>query len=136
MTGKVLTICQPWAALVMSGAKRVENRSWPTTYRGLLWIHAGASRKWLGELRGRRLPDGSPVPAVRLLTFGAVLGHVTLVDCVPIRKLEGRDPWAFGPWCWLLADPVPLVQPYACKGALSLWTPPAGLVVRSATRRK
>jgi hypothetical protein len=39
---KGLTLTQPWATLVAIGAKRIETRSWPTRYRGLLAIHAGA----------------------------------------------------------------------------------------------
>ena len=38
---KVLTIKQPWATLIMQGDKRFEFRSWKTTYRGDLLIHAG-----------------------------------------------------------------------------------------------
>lgn len=37
---KVLTLTQPWATLVAIGAKRIETRSWPTSYRGPLAIHA------------------------------------------------------------------------------------------------
>ena len=43
---KALTIKQPWASAIAFGDKRVENRSWPTAYRGLLAIHAGASIDW------------------------------------------------------------------------------------------
>jgi hypothetical protein len=38
---KTLTVRQPWASLIVTGAKDVENRSWPTSYRGTLLIHAG-----------------------------------------------------------------------------------------------
>jgi hypothetical protein len=37
---KMLTLTQPWATLVGSGAKRVETRSWGTPYRGPIAIHA------------------------------------------------------------------------------------------------
>ncbi len=37
---KALTLTQPWATLVAIGAKRLETRSWTTTYRGPLAIHA------------------------------------------------------------------------------------------------
>ena len=37
---KVLTLTQPWATLVAIGAKQIETRSWATTYRGPLLIHA------------------------------------------------------------------------------------------------
>jgi hypothetical protein len=41
-----LTIRQPWASAIAFGDKRVENRSWPTAYRGLVAIHAGLSVDW------------------------------------------------------------------------------------------
>lgn len=38
---KALTISQPYASLIARGEKFVENRRWPTPYRGPLAIHAG-----------------------------------------------------------------------------------------------
>ncbi|MEK3688583.1 ASCH domain-containing protein [Paenibacillus sp. FSL R10-2736] len=38
---KCLTIRQPWATLIALGEKQIETRSWPTSYRGDLAIHAG-----------------------------------------------------------------------------------------------
>jgi len=49
---KALTICQPWATLVTIGAKRIETRSWSTTYRGPLAIHAAAGLGPVGGVRG------------------------------------------------------------------------------------
>lgn len=40
---KVLTLHQPWASLIALGVKTIETRSWTTSYRGPLAIHAGAS---------------------------------------------------------------------------------------------
>jgi len=37
---KALTIWQPWASLLACGAKRFETRSWATSYRGPIAIHA------------------------------------------------------------------------------------------------
>jgi hypothetical protein len=38
---KALSIRQPWAWLIVTGYKDIENRSWRTNYRGPLLIHAG-----------------------------------------------------------------------------------------------
>lgn len=46
---RCLTLTQPWATLVAIGAKRIETRSWSTSYRGPLAIHAG--KKWTREDR-------------------------------------------------------------------------------------
>lgn len=40
---KALTLHQPWASLIAVGAKKIETRSWSTSYRGPLAIHAAAS---------------------------------------------------------------------------------------------
>lgn len=37
---KALSLTQPWATLVAEGAKQIETRSWATSYRGPLAIHA------------------------------------------------------------------------------------------------
>lgn len=37
---KVISLRQPWALLVVLGHKKIETRSWKTTYRGDLLIHA------------------------------------------------------------------------------------------------
>jgi hypothetical protein len=37
---KALTLLQPWAMLLVAGPKRTETRSWNTTHRGPLFVHA------------------------------------------------------------------------------------------------
>ena len=37
---RALSLTQPWASLIVIGAKRIETRSWWTTYRGMIAIHA------------------------------------------------------------------------------------------------
>lgn len=41
---KALTLWQPWASLVALGVKTIETRSWSTSYRGPLAIHAAKKR--------------------------------------------------------------------------------------------
>lgn len=40
---------RPFKFTARCGEKRVENREWPTSYRGPLLIHAGKSREWLDD---------------------------------------------------------------------------------------
>jgi hypothetical protein len=120
---KCLTVRQPWAHAIIAGAKRIENRSRPTRYRGPLLIHAARTRD---DLRGRsRLPCGQAVP--RGLVFGAVLGMVQLVDCVRVDDLP-PDPYAEGPWCWVLSDPVALARPLPHVGQLAFFDVPDDLI--------
>ena len=46
---KVISVLQPWASLIVMGAKKIETRSWQTKYTGELLIHAslGKSREGL-----------------------------------------------------------------------------------------
>lgn len=117
---KAVTLYPIWAWAVMHGPKRVENRSWATRYRGRLAIHAGIGRQKDAEARAMLERLVVPVPAE--LTRGAILGTVQLLDC---RRCEGElrdDPFACGPYCWLLGDPRPFVQPIPARGQQSLWT--------------
>ena len=112
----------------MAGHKRIENRTWATKYRGPLWIHAGKSRAWLAQ--GLEfLSDRGIVPATTpgadasgspVLVYGALIGLVELVDCLPPAECGG-DPFAFGPWCWVLRDARTLDEPIPCKGAQKLF---------------
>ncbi len=111
---KGLTVIQPWAWLIMHGPKRIENRTWRTAYRGPVLIHAGKSRSLL------ELAPSMPPPSA--YTLGALLGVVELVDVV--RATDPRaagNPFAEGPWCWLLANPRPLSDPIPYTGERGLF---------------
>ena len=41
---KAITILQPYASLIVAGAKQYETRSWDTPYRGIIAIHAGKNK--------------------------------------------------------------------------------------------
>ena len=118
---KILSVQQPWAWAILHAGKNVENRTWPTKYRGPLLIHAGVSKARLGDF-GEGEPDRS------LLAFGAIVGVVELVDCLPLDQLpeDLRGRFASGPWCWILANPRPFTTPITCKGQVGLFNPPAG----------
>lgn len=124
---KALSIRQPWAWAVMAGRKRIENRVWPMNFRGRLAIHAAKELEWVPRWL---LPDGgSPIPPGDLLPLGALLGTVEVVDCVPWETVRS-DPFAGGPWCWILAKPQPFPEPIPCTGGLRLWTVPAEILAK------
>jgi hypothetical protein len=110
---KILTVRQPWASLIVAGIKDVENRSWSTKYRGKLGIHAGMrvetdALEQFGYLLGDR-----PLPQ------GALIGSVTVIDCIQNSKSEWATP---GAWHWILADAHCLVHPRRMDGRLGLWS--------------
>ena len=119
---KAITICQPFAHLIIAGDKDIENRPWPTRYRGPLLIHAGKSRGWLSD-------DDEEVYGVRHqdLLFGAILGIVELADCLPVIQLS-RNEWAEGPYCLLLKNRRRLEKPIPYSGQQMLWEFPDRLL--------
>ena len=97
-----LTICQPYAHLIVTPArelprdlspKRIENRRWHTSVRGPLLIHAGKSHNFLWPTALKLLNEASEEAGSALgLSFGAILGIAELVDCIPIQRKDLRDP--------------------------------------------
>ena len=146
-----LTMMQPWATLVAIGAKKIETRSAPTSYRGPIAVHASlawpraaqnvCSRPAFKEkliAGGIRFvtKHGRPTPVLR---HGYILAVVDIVDCVRVEDLESAPisiyEHAFGDYqpgrfAWKLANLRPLPAPIACKGYLSLWTVPPTIAVR------
>jgi predicted transcriptional regulator len=69
---KCLSICQPFAELIVQGEKTIELRKWNTKFRGEFLIHA--AKKILNEDCERM--NFSPSS----LTTGAIIGKVNLVN--------------------------------------------------------
>jgi activating signal cointegrator 1 len=122
---KTLTVHQPYAHLIAIGIKHIENRSWPTAHRGPLAIHAAKVAHPLdADTRADLARLGIIIPVD--LKHGAIIAIVNVVECIEIDDLPdslAADPFAFGPWCWILAD-ARLVAPISCRGKLGLWNAP------------
>lgn len=120
---KALTIRQPWASLIVTGAKDIENRSWKTSYRGPLLIHAGMKFEQEGLdsilLDVRRAVDvymSRPRQEIQL-PRGAIIGTVDLVDIVR----DSASPWAEpDQFHWVLANAREMT-PEPARGMLGLW---------------
>ena len=125
---KALTLTQPWATLVALGHKKVETRSWSTSYRGPLAIHAAKgfpadARAFAEEERALgRVPAQLPLGAV-VATARLVAVRPTFDVAPELMGLELRlGNYARGRFAWLLEDVVALPEPIPAKGALQLWT--------------
>ena len=125
---KALTISQPFASLIASGEKWVENRRWATNYRGPLAIHAGKGTQYLGRPALAKYPTGCVI-AIAQLVACVQYGRVAVGDPSSIDQLMAVDvsPGVFllhdhteGPWCWVLKD-VREVGPHPVRGAQGLW---------------
>lgn len=145
---KGLTLTQPWATLVAIGAKRIETRSWQTSYRGPLAIHAGAGLGPVGGERGlmelcraepfRSTLLGAGILGTPELPRGAIVAVVNLDSIWRLMAggIEGFSPqppanelafgnYAPGRFGWLLGAIKPLPEPVPCRGAQGLWNVPA-----------
>ena len=90
---KAISLWQPYATLLAGGAKSVETRGWHMSHRGPLLVHA--AKKWDGRLadlcRGepfRSALERCGCSSATALPFGAIVGVVEVVDCVPVERVE------------------------------------------------
>ncbi len=139
---KVITLWQPWANLIIDGMKRIETRSWATSYRGPIGIHSAKrppldgllkdldekSRQFVIETYGEVLNCKDKFPT------GVILGHTELIECIRIteaysayvKKYMPKE-YAFGDytpgrWAWVMGDnPIKFSDPIPAKGMQRLW---------------
>ena len=76
-----LSLKQPWAALLASGLKTVEIRSWPTRVRGRVLIHAARVPDDREEAWKHVTPELKPLAELA----GGVIGAAELSSCILYR---------------------------------------------------
>lgn len=120
---KALSIQQPWAWLIISGNKLVENRTWSTDWRGTLAVHAGK----------KTAPHDRDAFADNFGRPSLVSGYLGTVDLVDVHPEDGAG--CCGIWAqtneetgqrvfhWCLDNPVPLAEPVPARGMLGLFKP-------------
>lgn len=137
-TVPALSLHRPWTTFILFHGKDVENRSWPTSYRGPLLIHG--AKPWsesafdfaedvdlahdheLGIAGVSRDPADHPT---------GIVGTVTLVDVCNAALGKPFVDCSCGLWAmpnqahWRLANPRPFAKPIKCPGRQQLWVPPA-----------
>ena len=143
---RCLSLTQPFATLVATSNKMIETRSWKTSYRGELAIHAAATfpayaREMLayghfaralaaaGHTIGRDPTRRGSMEITHDLPLGAIVATCRLVRCERTEDIApDLPPWelAFGDyepgrWAWVLADVVRLPEPIPAIGHLGLW---------------
>ncbi len=108
-----LSIRQPWAWLIVNGHKPIENRDWPTKFRGPVLIHASLKieRDALADVSmGIHPVTGgvlgmNPTPEIDIKAqAGGIVGVAEIVDCVT----DHPSPWFVGDYGFVLRDARPL----------------------------
>src|SRR5690349_10045622 len=114
---KILAFRQPWASLIVIGGKNtetgvvefkdVENRTWATTYRGPLLVHASARPD---DVNDDQLAARYHVRTSGKLPVGGIIGITEIVDVVRPHAskwyngvdfafvLRNSRPLPFTPW--------------------------------------
>ena len=120
---KVLTLKQPWATLVAEGIKKYEFRSWKTTYRGKILIHAGSGIDKEDMKKFQNLDLDFPLKKI--------LAEVELEDCLELneelnKKIIGENNRAYGSkirtgYAWKLTNVKKINIDKEIKGQLGLW---------------
>lgn len=131
---KALTLWQPWASIVASGVKRIENRQWPPPANMLgqrIAIHAGQKYDHASYEKARELAPELVIPQRGACPSGAIIGTAVLVAVArttleAMSQLRDRAPnqarWFFGPYGWILEDIRELHAPIPYCGHQKLWT--------------
>jgi hypothetical protein len=141
---KVISLLQPWASLVVIGAKKVETRSWNAKHRGTLLIHASAKEfkpvRGMEDLMANMEWCGF-FEKVQHMPYGAIIGQVELTHTDSTEQISEREVYhygssykwqitkqekAFGDYSpgrygWLLSNAIEFIQPIPAKGSLSIW---------------
>lgn len=120
---KALSIRQPWAWLILHAGKDIENRSWPTNFRGRVLIHAAKGMTPEEYLGAKQFVESSigieavkEFPEFIFLQRGGIVGEAEIVDCVQ----ESSSPWFCGQYGFVLKNAKPTsFLPF--KGSLSFF---------------
>lgn len=153
---KIITLWQPWASLIADDLKRYETRSWPTSYRGPLLIHAAKRPVNPGEALSIRYGVGGGAVDMEQLQalehalgqempLGAVVAIADLTACLEMVEGISRSPsevaniylqtplehavgdWRTGRYAWKLTNVQRLVEPIPWCGGQGLRDAPSEL---------
>jgi len=142
---KCLSLIQPWASLIIRGAKRYETRSWSTNYRGPLLI--SSSKKFPDVARQICLQDPFATAldiwdekSLDTLPLGCILGRINLTAVVPAAEVHAKlddDERAFGDFtpgrfAWLMEDALAFDPPIPWRGSLGLFDVPDHILPEAA----
>jgi hypothetical protein len=119
-----LSIRQPYAWLIVRGIKPVENRTWLTTFRGRVLIHAGVTYTKRDFAEDFECYREQGYPTTRDDLVGGIVGEAVIVDCVKAHP----STFFHGPYGFVLerAKSFPKLIPF--RGRLGFFGVPANLI--------
>lgn len=140
LTGKALSVRQPWAWAIIHAGKDMENRTagamkWicpALPGEGWIYIHAslGMTQDEYADAAGFMADLGVKCPPPGELLRGGLIGTVTVLGMVA----ESQSPWFFGPRALELAEPE-AIDFIGCTGALGVFAPVPNNAAPDAPKR-
>lgn len=142
---KVISLLQPWATLVVIGAKQIETRSWNTKHRGDLLIHASKKMSQEQIDLTHSEPFWNVLQHLEELPLGKIIGKVVLEETARTESLlslfqnklkfrwlaslnvdneKAFGDFSSGRWGWILSKPEAFKQPVQINGNRGLWNFP------------
>ena len=126
-----LSFRQPWAELILRGTKKIETRTWRTSFRGEFFIHAAKQIDFDCCSRFGIEP--------KTLVTGAFIGRAKIVDCktyltsaewnsdvmAHCSAVSVLEKPRYG---YILSDVKRFVEPIPCAGRLNFFPVPAQVV--------
>lgn len=90
---KAITILQPYAALIVAGAKIYETRSWDTPYRGKIEIHTGKNKPFERDTEFYERAKAHLGKGVDELPKGAIIAIADLTECFQVVGGNNGERW-------------------------------------------
>jgi predicted transcriptional regulator len=119
---KCLSVCQPFAELIVQGKKTIELRKWNTKFRGEFLVHAPQKI---------RLDDCKRLKIKPEMTVGAIIGKVELINVREYEnasqiKIDSKKHLASNDvngnkYGFILQNPKQLRIPIPCTGQLNFF---------------
>jgi len=119
---KCLSVCQPFAELIVQGKKTIELRKWNTKFRGEFLVHAPQKIR-LDECKRLKIQPE--------MTVGAIIGKVELIDVREYEntaqiKIDSKNHLASNDesgnkYGFILQNPKQLRVPIPCNGQLNFF---------------
>ena len=116
---KCLSVCQPFAELIVQGKKTIELRKWNTKFRGEFLVHAPQKIR-LDECKRLKIQPE--------MTVGAIIGKVELIDVreyentaqikIDSKKHLASNDESDNKYGFILQNPKQLRVPIPCNGQL------------------
>lgn len=137
---KAISLLQPWATLVVIGAKKIETRSFNTKFRGDILIHASKKVTKLQKELADSMPFSHYLADMNELPTGKIIGKVNVVQTLTSEKIVKtplipfeNEQWVYndheeyfgdyspGRYGWLLSNAVSFTHHHQINGMLGLW---------------